>query len=75
MGEVVSLDGTDVRGSGVSLDPNHVLESAKGDLSEVVVIGRDKDGKFHLAGSHGELETMWLIRMGERLLMDSAAPR
>ena len=69
MGEVVRLDHGETVGDGAVLDPDKVLENNKGDFAEVVVIGRGRDGKIQFAGSHGRLESLWLVRKGEAMLL------
>lgn len=69
MGEVVRLDPAGIVGDGAALDPDMVLEKNKGDFTEVVVIGRGRDGKVQFASSHGCLESLWLVRKGEAMLL------
>ena len=69
MGEVLRFDNAEVVGDGRALHPDKVLENNKGDFAEVVIVGRDHDGNIRLAGSHGSLETLWLLRKGEKLLL------
>ena len=70
MGEVVRFDpAAEIVGDGKVLNPDNVLENNKGSFTEVVVIGRDHDGKVIFASSHGRLEAMWLLRKGEHMLL------
>lgn len=43
-------------------DPDRVLSKALGQLTEVVVVGTDKDGQFYFAGSRASgPETLWML--------------
>lgn len=53
------------------VEPDVVLEAAKGKLEDVIVIGWDKDGTFYMASSTGELRDMlFLSRLLDRELME-----
>lgn len=54
-----------VLGDGAVIDPDKVLEAAKGDFTHVVVLGWDKNGELNLRSSHGSRETLWLLRKAE----------
>ena len=58
-------------GAGCKIDPDQVLEAAKGKLSEVVVIGfeKDRDGILYMASSEGPGDTLWLVEVGKRDLL------
>lgn len=68
MAEVVNLRGEDV-GENYTVAPDAVLESAKGELTEVVVVGLHKDGTTYLAGSKGSMNTLYLLEAGKWALM------
>lgn len=59
---------TDVVGGGVRVDPDAVLESAKG-IRSAVVIGTQSDGEMYFASSDGAFETLWLIEKAKAFLM------
>jgi hypothetical protein len=68
MAEVVNLKGQPV-GEHFNVAPDAVLESAKGELAEVVVVGIHNDGTVYLAGSKGSMNTLWLLEAGKWVLM------
>lgn len=46
----------------LDLNPDMVLEEAKGELSEVIVLGFTKDGGEYLSGSHASgPNALWLL--------------
>ena len=69
MGDVVDLK-CGLIGSGRRLEPDTVLEEARGQLQEVVVIGYDQDGEIYVAGSEGPGDTMWLIEACKLFLLN-----
>jgi hypothetical protein len=56
-------------GDGFTFDPDDILQAAKGDFLQVVVIGFDKDGEIRIRASHGSRETLWIIRRGAHHLL------
>lgn len=67
MNEVVKFTG-DFHGR---VEPDTVLEAAKGRLDDVVVIGWDKEGTFYVASSTGEMrDLLFLSRLLDRELME-----
>lgn len=71
--------GVVIRFSGVTkldLDPDQILESAKGKLDGVLIIGFENDGggTFYAASSYADGGTvLWLMGQCKRRLMDGAA--
>jgi hypothetical protein len=69
-------DGKVVRFTGATtldLDPDAVLEAAKGELSEVIILGFTHDGDDWMSGSHASgPNALWLIeRLKHRLMMQA----
>jgi hypothetical protein len=59
-------------GDGTVLEPDHILEAAKGDYLQVVIVGFDKDGKIDMRSSHGSRDAMWILQRGvHHLLFDT----
>lgn len=56
-------------GDGLALDLDQVLEGAKGDFLQVVVIGFEHDGHISMRSSHGSRDALWIIRRGEHHLL------
>lgn len=55
----------------VELPPKQILERAADyNLTEVLVIGRQDDGKVYLAGSHGAPHALMLILLAQREFMN-----
>jgi len=54
----------------LDLDPDLVLENAKGELEGVILIGYDKDGEEYFASTYADGgDVLWLLeRMKLRLL-------
>jgi hypothetical protein len=51
---------------------DRVLEQAKGELSGVVVLGFDKEGKFYGASSYADGGTvLWLLESCKKMLLES----
>lgn len=69
MAEVLNLRGEQLLTEPETLSPDAVLEGAKGQLRQVVIIGEDQDGKVQVYGSHGNAETFWLLKHGELSLL------
>ena len=52
------------------IPPDRVLESAIGQVSEVVVIGYDHDGELYIASSHGKKpELLWMLEQVRNVLV------
>ena len=58
-------------GNTLDLDPDAVLDGAKEQLDEVVVIGWDKDDCLYLAGNMAKAsKVMWLLKKCEQALLN-----
>lgn len=55
----------------LDVDPEQVIRGAKeANLTEVVVVGTDADGKFYFAGSHASgPETLWMLEEAKQRLL------
>lgn len=60
MGEVINLDVpvTD----DANLDPDVILEGAKGAFQQLLIAGYEKDGEFHIRATHGSREVLWMLQ-------------
>lgn len=57
----------------LNLDPDRVLERAKGKLQGVVVLGYDQDGEFFGATSYADGgDLLWLLELCKKKLMEAA---
>jgi hypothetical protein len=57
----------------LDLDPDRVLDAAKGKLQGVVVLGFDKDGNFYASGSYADGGTLlWLLEACKQRLLSHA---
>lgn len=56
-------------GDGADLDVDKVLEAAKGDFLQVVVVGFDQDGEINIRSSHGSRDALWILRKAEHHLL------
>jgi len=54
----------------LDLDPDRVLEGAKGELKQALVIGLDHDEQFYMAGSTGDIGDMLLLLALARAKVD-----
>lgn len=55
----------------LDLDPDRILEGAKGKLQGVVVLGFDQDGKFYGATSYADGgNCLWLLEVCKKRLLD-----
>lgn len=55
--------------NGASIKPDGVLTGALNMCKEVVVIGREHDGKLYVASSHGDADRLiGLIENGKRVI-------
>lgn len=67
MGEVVDFNGI----TKLDLDPDRVLDSAKGKLDSAVVIGFDKDGDLYFASSKADGgDVLWLLEKAKKELLE-----
>lgn len=70
MSNVVSFN-PGIVGDGAKIDPETVLDAAKGKLSAVVVIGIEHNGHLYCASSDGRPEVIALCeRVKARLIAD-----
>lgn len=57
----------------LDLDPDRVLDKAKGQLQGVVVLGFDQDGGFYAASSYADGgDLLWLLELCKHRLMEHA---
>lgn len=67
MGDVVDFNGY----TRLDIEPDKVLEGAKGKLDKVVVVGVNKDGEMWFSSSTSKLETiLYLLKKAEKLLLE-----
>lgn len=56
----------------LELEPDAILTAALGNLTEVVIIGTDKDGNQYFATSSPDGKNiLWLLETGKYMLMDN----
>lgn len=65
MGDVVHLKLAEV-GDDYEIPPDEILESWKGQLKTVVLIGVNKDGELSVAGSHAPNYSLWLVEKAKK---------
>lgn len=70
---VVSLSGRRLVGEGIEISPDDVLDGARGNLTEVVVIGVGTDGSLYAASSKGQPEAMALMDLAKRWMLNQIA--
>lgn len=59
----------------LDLNPDQVLDGAKGELSSVLIIGFDKEGELYCAASASDGgEILWLLEACKRELMEGDEP-
>jgi hypothetical protein len=69
MGKIIPFTGI----SRLDLDPDQILDRAKGELEGVVIIGFDKEGIFYGASSYADGGTaLWLLELCKQRLMESS---
>jgi hypothetical protein len=57
----------------LDLQPDQILESAVGKVSDVVVIGFDNDGDLYFASSKADGgDALWLLELAKRKLFEAA---
>ncbi len=55
----------------LDMDPDQVLEGAKGELESVIVIGEKENGDFWFASSTGNIPiNLWMVEKFKRYLID-----
>lgn len=59
MGDVIRLD-LPVNDEAV-LEPDFILDSAKGQYQQLLVAGYDQDGKISIRATHGSREVLWML--------------
>ncbi len=60
-----------VVGDGVKLDISEVLDAAKEEnLDQVVIVGTTKDNELYLAGSEGTVQTHWMLTLAKQSIVD-----
>jgi len=74
MSNVVDI-GPRLVGDGVTLQPESVLEAAKGRLESVVVIGVQPDGEMYVAGTAGVAESFFLIARAQHWFIENEVLR
>jgi len=52
--------------------PDECLENQKGRLAEVVILGVTEDGSVVVSGNLGIAESIMLVAMGYKILLDGA---
>ena len=66
---VVPFTRTGKCGDGIALDPDVILDAARGDYTQVVIAGFDANGEVDLRSSHGSRETLWILQRAVLHLM------
>jgi len=52
------------------IEPDRILEAAKGNLRDLLIIAFDKDGKEYIAGSSGDLgEVLLMLEYAKKCVM------
>jgi hypothetical protein len=68
MGEVVDLDVITT----LDMDPDRILERAKGELETAIVIGFDKDGEEYFASSVADgAQALWILERAKKALLET----
>lgn len=57
-------------GGGIELEPDYVLEAAKGEFESVVIVGEREDGTISVRGSHGPGDTIMLLMWAQNFLVE-----
>lgn len=69
MGDVIDLNVYTL----LDIDPDKVLEAAKGELSQVFVFGYDHEDQIYVAGSTSDMkEFLWALERARARLMEMA---
>ena len=70
MGKVIKMKGLITT---LPIDPDQVLEAAKGNLDHVLVVGVDKSRSLYVASSSPDMgEDLLLLRCAEQIIVDQA---
>ena len=57
----------------LDLNPDRVLSASLGQVTDVMVVGWDKDGELFLASSHAQAaELLWLLEKAKEALLAGA---
>lgn len=75
MAEVIAFNPGEFVGDGHVVTPENVLETAKGQLATVTVIGWAHDGTLYVAGSHGAADSAFLMACGQAFLVKNEVVR
>ncbi|MFN3858124.1 MAG: hypothetical protein ACK4RV_10260 [Caulobacter sp.] len=70
MSNVISMGGDRIVGADFRVEPDAVLAAPAGKLRDVVVIGYEPDGSLYVAASGGAAESLWLLEMAKRFLLE-----
>lgn len=55
----------------LDLPPDRLLENAVGQLTEVIILGYDKDGKFYFSSSKASgPEALWTLAMAQKKILE-----
>lgn len=67
MGDVVNLDCV----TKLDLSPNRVLDGARDNLEDAVIIGWTKEGDFYFSSSKANgAEVLWLLEKAKKYLLE-----
>lgn len=56
----------------LDLDPDRVLQNTIGKMSNVIIIGEDKDGEFHFASSKADGgHVIWYLELAKKKLLET----
>ena len=59
MGDIIKFDVP--VSENVVLDPDTILEKAKGVFHQVAIIGYDESGEFQVRSTHSSREVLWML--------------
>lgn len=68
MGDVTHL--TIVPGDGYHAEADTILETAKGQLIDCVLVGRDQSGALHLAHTGGSSDSIYLLALAQHTILN-----
>ena len=67
MADILDFTGT-TKGD---IDPDAVLEGAKGQVSDVIVLGYDRNGEEYFASARADVTAiLWLLKRYEKYLLE-----
>ena len=46
----------------IVLNPDDILDGAKGQFQQLFVAGYGQDGEFHIRATHGSREVLWMLQ-------------